>query len=273
MGTQDPLVHIEAATLAGGDNNQDRYAYGDGWAFVLDGASSFSDVPPVHDGGWYAERLRNALTVGLATGQQTTTPQIVGRAIRMASADHDEHKQGPCPNSTIALARWDSQWLDLYALGDSSIFCATKSGILEVTDHRINSVGIDVRRKYAQRLRTGSGFDEHHRELLAELQQKQLSLRNKNDGYWIAGSQPEAARVAEARRLCRSDVKSLILNTDGVPSETARNLLENGAAMEGLQEVLRRLHGHEERDPNGVQVPRGKVHDDKTMVSVEFMTV
>lgn len=54
MGPGGPLVTVRAATLAGGEKNQDRFAYGDGWAFVLDGASSFGTTQPEHDGAWYA---------------------------------------------------------------------------------------------------------------------------------------------------------------------------------------------------------------------------
>lgn len=51
---------ITTATLAGSTNNQDRLVVGDGFAAVLDGATSVAGDRS-HDPGWYAGQLALAL--------------------------------------------------------------------------------------------------------------------------------------------------------------------------------------------------------------------
>lgn len=272
MGTQGPLVHIEAATLAGGDNNQDRYGYGDGWAFVLDGATSFSETPPVHDGGWYAERLKNALANYLTNEDTTDTASIVAQAIEDAAVDHDVSTQGPCPTSTIALARWNDEQVELYVLGDSFAVAITPTGEATVlTDDRIKQFGDEYRQTTRQRLSEGSGFDKEHRQFLNALQAEQERHRNIPEGYWIAGDYPAAAEYAHRIKLMKQDVNAVLLASDGIatlasptwPKFTRRTTCEPS-------QQLKYLHWLECGDPRGLSNPRSKKHDDKTLVKVLF---
>lgn len=269
MGTADPLVRIEAATLAGGDNNQDRHAYGDGWAFVLDGASSFSETPLVHDGGWYAERLKDALSLRLKADTATATQRLVADAIAEASSAHDSATDGPCPTSTIALARWGEGHVELYVLGDSFATWKNHLGIHELTDERIAAIGRGLRTKYRSRLAQGFGFDEGHRQILARLQHEQACNRNRPGGYWIAGDYPPAALRGQSALLAMQPDLRLLLSTDGVARENryetlARSLTEHL----DLNESLSNYQEIEGLDPNGVRNPRSKVHDDKTLVRI-----
>ncbi|MEL4505496.1 hypothetical protein AAEX63_09855 [Luteococcus sp. H138] len=274
MGTQDPLVHIEAATLAGGDNNQDRYAYGDGWAFVLDGATSFSETPPIHDGGWYAERLKNALAQHLAAADHTTdTASIVAHSIQDAAADHDAATQGPCPTSTIALARWRHN-VDLYVLGDSFIqYRGINGDSDELADLRIEAAGNDIRTKYKHRLKEGHGFDATHQAILKDLQAAQQARRNVHEplGYWIAGADPNAAHHAHTRSLPLGSVQGLLLCTDGIHDYTRREILRDPSdARMNLMEFLVAQHEEEANDRDGAKRPRSKIHDDKTAIWICF---
>lgn len=273
MGTQDPLVRIEAATLAGGENNQDRYAHGDGWAFVLDGASAFSETPQVHDGGWYAQRLKNALEEELATNPKASTVDIVAGAIQQASAAHNEDTQGPCPTSTIALARWSMDEVELYVLGDSIAAIVHPAGrvasILE--DSRIRRWGVSARRAYRLRLQKGYGFDRYHLQLLAELQLAQSAGRNRVGGYWVAGDSTEAAHYALCQRSNIADGMAILLATDGVYGVCGcRKAAQGLACASNLGQQLREVHAIESGDPQGLINPRSKIHDDKSAIRITF---
>lgn len=270
MGTQDPLVHIEAATLAGGEKNQDRYAYGDGWAFVLDGASSFSETPPVHDGGWYADRLKTSLAAGLATGFGVATPDLVAQAIGDASSAHRESIHGPCPTSTIAMARWDRHTVELYVLGDSFALWCDSDDFSVFTDDRLSWIGQGLRFAYRRRLLNGSGFDEHHRYLLAKLQEEQHHHRNQLNGYWIAGDAPQAAYHARIVKLARIADTRILLCTDGVSANLRRKLLVCRSAQLGMASELLKQYSQEEGDPLGRRWPRSKIHDDKTAIRIDL---
>lgn len=271
MGTQEPLIHIEAATLAGGDNNQDRYAYGDGWAFVLDGASSFSKAPPVHDGGWYAERLKRVLAGELRRKNHARTTDIVARAIDRASAAHDAEAHGPCPTSTIAMARWGQGRTELYVLGDSCAVALSDDGrvLAHLTDSRIARFGAKERQEYRRRLQQGTGFDAFHRHLLQTIQMKELAGRNREGGYWIAGDAPAAARQGVTLELPSCDSSLIILSTDGIrPAEQEVSTVTLGELEKSPMQLLCRAHEKESADPCAQMYPRSKAHDDKTIIVI-----
>ena len=267
MGTADPLVRIEAATLSGGDFNQDRYAYGDGWAFVLDGASSFSEASPVHDGGWYAERLKCALARRLeSVPSDTDAASIVARAIEEAAADHDSASQGPCPTSTIAMALWKNERVELYILGDSLAEWCDADGLHRLTDDRIMGAGQDIRREYRKRLDEGRGFDGAHIRMLGQLQKEQQKWCNTPGGYWIAGDNPAAAKNARRIVLEKDSLQSLALLTDGVVVVDADPI----TSSHDLDQSLLLRQAIEGADPRGVRYPRSKSHDDKTAILINF---
>ncbi len=270
MGTQDPLVHIEAATLAGGDNNQDRYAYGDGWAFVLDGATSFSEAQPIHDGGWYADALKTALLSSLPTaGDRNPLSTILAAAIQEASSHHAP-EMGACPTSTVALARWNARSIELYVLGDAfAVAWHRVSDPLVLNDDRIASVAEDIRESIYGRLRQGLGFDARHRSLLSALQTRQEELRNTRHGYWIAGDKPVAAYHGYTKHLDIQDATTLLLASDGFKSLDVDLL----SLRQSLPRPIDQLHYFnllESEDPDGMTYLRSKLHDDKTMIWLDF---
>lgn len=269
MGTGRPHVEVTAATLAGGDKNQDRYAYGDGWAFVLDGASSFVKTQPEHDGGWYAERLMQALSAGLTEHPQHTTPEIVEDAIRIVADLHGSDADS-CPTSTIALARWNGETVEAYLLGDSTVAFISDDGEEVLSDARLAQIARPIRQEYQSRLNAGHGFDEQHRELLLKLQAQQLDVRNESDGYWIAGAQPEAAHHGMSYTLPKDDLQSVVLATDGAASGIRYGVVPTWAdfAVHDPDVTLTSIHDAEASDPDAATWPRSKRHDDKTVVLI-----
>lgn len=269
MGANDTPVTVRSATLAGGSKNQDRYAHGDGWAFVVDGASSFGGTGGVHDGGWYADRLRNALAGELAASPEGRTQHLVMKAIEAASRAHPDPQT--CPTSTVALARWTTENVEVFVLGDSTAAVVFTDDERVICDSRIGRVGADLREEYRARLREGQGFDDGHREILSRLQAQQAAARNVPGGYWIAGASPEAAKEALTSSFRRDQVDSLALATDGAATVVSRyHLCHSWQEMlrADLGSLLFNVRDIEESDPRGVKYPRSKIHDDATVVAV-----
>jgi len=272
MGTANPYVTITAATRKGsGHTNQDRYITGPNFAAVLDGASSFSDEPQQQDGGWYAETLAAKLGELLTARPDDPLPRVVEHAIAAVVTEHDL-RPATSPTSTIALARWDDEQVEIYVLGDSTVAIIHPDGSDDAcSDDRIAAIGGDLRRAYRSRLSAGSGFDDQHRQLLASLQAEQAKWRNRKDGYWIAGAEPSAAQrgIADAHR--RSQVQRLILATDGAAAGVTRYRTWPAWRYMGLREadaVLRAIEADEAEDSKGQEWPRSKPRDDKTLVVV-----
>lgn len=273
MGTANPRVTITAATRKGsGRTNQDRYLTGPNFAAVLDGASSFSDEPQQQDGGWYAESLAAKLRELLTAQSDDPLPRIVEHAIDAVVSEHDL-RPDTSPTSTIALARWDDEDVEIYVLGDSTVAIIHPDGSEDAySDDRISAIGSELRRAYRERLVAGSGFDDQHRQLLASLQAEQAKRRNRNDGYWIAGATSAAASRGIVQSLKWPNVSRIVIASDGTGAAVSRYcLFASWAALTSLdaEEVLVAVEAHESEDGDGTVWPRSKRHDDKTLLLVE----
>lgn len=263
---------IHAATLAGAPNNQDRYLIGDGFAAVLDGATSVAGDRS-HDPGWYAEQLAQA--IGQTVQQEGSLADAVSEAIRTV---RDVHHLTPVstPTSTVALVRWSVSAVETYVLGDSYAVVLQSDGTEAVhTDDRLDGVAADERAAYRKRLANGHGYDDGHRALLLELQAEQARHCNHPGGYWIAGAEPDAAKHGFSTIQDRSSVAAVVLGSDGVAVERSPNSatwtdLYRNAELHGPDRVLQSIHESEEADPDGQHWPRSKPHDDKTLVTITF---
>lgn len=270
MGTDSPHVTISAATLAGGEKNQDRYAYGDGWAFVLDGASSFATAQPEHDGGWYAERLKVELSHELTASPRAATTDCVAQAIEAAASAHTDPRT--CPTSTIAMARWSANSVEVYVLGDSTAALISSAAEEIISDSRIAAIGEPLREKYRTRLKEGYGFDEHHRQLLQRLQEAQLAARNSPNGYWIAGANPNAAYHGLSQTVQISSLSAIVLASDGAARALEYEVTPSWKDFT-QRELALTLHSAiqvEVKDARGQKWPRSKLHDDKTAAIIWF---
>lgn len=262
----------QAATLAGGSNNQDRYLIGDDFAMVLDGATSLAGDRS-HDPGWFAGELADAIARRIAD-PGTPLADAVTAAIRDV---RDEHHLTPdaSPTSTIALARWTADHVETYVLGDSSVVLLMADGRERVlTDTRLAAVAPEIQRAYRDRLAQGHGFDAEHRKLLTRLQRRQADARNTAKGYWIAGSEPSAGKHGMYWRHPLDDIAAIMLASDGVapPRHLAGSNWTDvycAARTRDALSVLRRIHDAEAADHQGQQWPRSKRHDDKTIILAE----
>ncbi|GGM72605.1 hypothetical protein GCM10012275_49000 [Longimycelium tulufanense] len=253
---------------AKGGPGQDRWAVFENCAFVLDGASSFTPAAV------NAERFVDTLVADLSDALAKPAIPLrsaLKQAIRSSSMLLDL-TPGNSPSSTIILLRQSPSELELLVLGDSTaIIGTTDRKERRLTDDRLASIASDKRETYRSRLRAGYGYDSVHRQLLKELQEKQISARNTPGGYWIAEADPSAADKALSYTMPINDVKWCVLATDG-----AQRVIDHLgipwsriAAMtsEELANQLEELYRWESvEDPMGILLPRAKMHDDKTVV-------
>lgn len=278
MAEPAPLTVTDAATLSRDPKeptkNQDSYAHGPGWAAVADGASSWGPRRE-HDGGWYSQRLTDALARELNAaptgpgGEETF--ELVARAITEAGSAHNA-ADGPCPFSTLSLLRWDDQELESYTLGDSYTV-VFRDGEPDddpwlYVDRRMEVASADVINRFRERLIDGHGYDDEHHELLLEFQATVVAARNTEGGFWTASDNPDAARRGYLHTLPTSEVRAVLLASDGVVDMDdskpvwARFLAPSAAAS------LERVYSEEAADPDGQKYPRSKRHDDKTLIKL-----
>jgi hypothetical protein len=262
-------VRVHSATLAGGDNNQDRLFVTENAVIVLDGASAFEPVDV--DPGLYAE------TIGAVIAEQLDRRPAQSVADAVAAAiSHAVQKlaltAGRSPSSTVSILRHRPDAVDLYVLGDSPVHYGTDHRHQVLADERLSAVASAEREHYLAQLRAGQGYGPEHRGALVQLQHAQHHARNHAGGYWIAETAPDAARHGLTTTLGLDSITWAVLATDG-----AADLIDHAGpswptiahlASDELAALLRSLDQWETAaDPDGIQLPRAKQHDDKTIVA------
>lgn len=265
-------MRIEAATLAGGKVNQDYYAYGETYALVLDGATSFVPEKTSIDAATYVQALGAALAIRLESCELGKISEVVSESIEEVAQKHELVEKGS-PSSTITIAKWNKNELAIYALGDSScLIINSEGGLAEVTDDRMHSFGNSIRQKYKNRLLDGYGFDEQHKKNLKDLQKIQESYRNKDGGYWIASNSGESGKRGIYQTHQLRHVERILIMSDGGKQSLCGELdsFAENIYSGNIEQLLMNCHQREDEDYRGIINPRSKLHDDKTVILVDF---
>lgn len=250
------IAQTSHATLsAPGHVNEDLAASGPGWVLVLDGATPAPGVASgcVHDVPWLVRRLAVAVAARLTTASPDGLAQLVAGAIGEVRDAHT----GTCdlanpdsPSSTLAVARVRGAMLEYLVLCDSPILLAHPGGRLTLlADNRL--ARLPGRRPYTpEQVRT---------------------WRNKPGGFWVASTDPAAARHAVQGAVGLDSVTDVALFTDGAtrladwygyrwPDILARLRDAGPAALLGLLRAAERAYPH----------PRCKRHDDATVAHIRW---
>jgi len=115
------------------------------------------------------------------------------------------------------------------------------------------------------------GTDEHPATALSEVE-KFARLRNRPGGFWVASTNPAAARQALTGSIPLADVTAVTLLSDGATRLADRfGLLDWTDVLtvlrkDGPDELLCRTRKAEAGDPHGRRWPRGKASDDATVL-------
>ncbi|MFI5593610.1 hypothetical protein ACIA5G_51900 [Amycolatopsis sp. NPDC051758] len=257
-------MEIASAQLPAIEASDDKIVTMANGVIMLDGASAFVPVPVPP--AVYAAELGTQLKDHLVHAPGADLVEVLAEAIHDVAARFDLCP-GESPSSTVTIVREHDGWLDMLLLGDNLVVLPTTI----ITDTRLSRLDLEPTRRYRQRLAGGFGFDAAHRAILRELQTQQAARRNRPGGYWIAEAEPAAAANALVRRFRIAEVPWVGLATDGAYKPMQHLLLDDwpqlaSAEPEVLEQVLRRCEKWEAQDdPAGVDLPRAKRHDDKSI--------
>ncbi|HEX6515536.1 MAG TPA: LYR motif-containing protein [Nocardioidaceae bacterium] len=260
-------MRVTTAQLPGPDKSDDRIFIGPDVVIMLDGASAFE--PAEVTAADYVDHLGPMLLNNLARHQVAPLVDGLSAAIEQTASTLGL-VPGGAPSSTVAIVRVRRDVVDLLVLGDTQI--ATPDGIL--IDDRIAGVGTEHRSAYRARLREGRGYDSEHRALLRQLQQEQRRHRNRHEGYWIAEADPTAAAQSIVDTRDRHRTPWLVLATDGAYRSMIQLGIDDWSRVADrndadLTDLLSRCREWEaEADPDGIELPRAKRHDDKSLAAI-----
>ncbi|MER5393740.1 protein phosphatase 2C domain-containing protein [Saccharopolyspora sp. NPDC002686] len=239
-------MQATCATLATpGRVNEDYFAVGPNWAFVLDGATAPSGVDSgcAHDVPWLVHRLGAELAARLVVSGKPLA-DLLAEAVESTCAAHADTcdlRNPSSPSSTVSILRAGDE-VEYLVLADSPI----------VFDH-------------------GAIVDDRLDRLPSYTQEAVRDLRNHPDGFWVASTKPEAAY--EALQGSLNDISRAALLSDGASRYVEMFALSDWPNLldllerEGPTELLTRVRKAESTAPKPA---RGKPHDDATAVFLSF---
>jgi len=256
-----------------GRENEDFAAVLPGAVVVIDGASAPPGLEPgcTHSVAWYARTLGGLLAGAVADPSSTLAEALesaIGRVV-LAHADTCDVGNPHSPSATVAVARARGDELEYLVLADSTVLLARSGGEpLAVTDDRV-----EVLRSRIEALGEGPLLRGDTRAF-ARLSraEKIAAYRNRPDGFWVACTDPAAARQALTGSLPLDEVRSVSVMTDGASRLVDLFGLRSWAGTldildgEGPSGLIRRTREAEASDPDGTRWPRPKARDDATAV-------
>lgn len=250
--------------------NEDRVFASDRAVVLLDGATG-SAAP--RTGGWYANQLGCTVVQHLDQDPDASLEDVLSRSISEVVKRFNLEPTSS-PSSTISIVRVRDDMLDVLVLGDSPVVLQMSDMlIVPIADHRINGVAGPER----ERLRASrEGKADAARRALT---QAEAASRNMPGGYWIAETDPTAARHALALTVPLGSVKAALLASDGVAVGVERYLVPEswGSALDiasrSPADLIDRVFEVERSDLERTRWARSKVHDDKTAAYVDLTSI
>ena len=266
-------VTLASLPAVPGRENEDFAAVTPEAAVLLDGAGvAGADTGCTHGVAWFSATLGGVLLGAITARPHEPLASCLADSIRVVRSMHGDgcdlaHRASP--TSTVVAVRARAETLEHLVLGDSSLLLADTTGRTTViTDRRLDDVGQRLRGS-VDALPTGS---PEHAAALAEYRDALTKSRNRPDGFWIAGADPQAAEHALTGTVPLESLASVSLLSDGASRLADRFQLatwhETLAVLDssGPDELIRRVRAAEATDLHGQRWPRGKAQDDATAV-------
>jgi len=214
---------------------------------LLDGVTSTR--PHTRNGAWYAQTLGEELANQLTRNDGDDLADLLATAITNVNKRH-ALTPDDSPATTVAIARWTDQDVDVLVLADSPVITFGDTTTV-IADTRIAT--------------------------LRPATTNVLDWKNRHGGYWVAEADPEAARQAISTTLPRKSVEKVIIATDGVSCgvddykifPTWQSVLDL-ITTNGPEAVLDQVRAAELSDPTRTRWPRHKTHDDQALALIDF---
>lgn len=265
--------------------NEDAYVINrqQGIYGVVDGVSS---LVPYRDeqkrtGGWiaanlvksYFEQLADAMDVDLRQHVESVN-QLLRE--RMEAAGVDFHKKESLWGAALALVKLTQSDIHYVQTGDCMIFAVYRNGKIRALTHpQTDHIEDRVLQKWADGVRRGIATRAELFQLVEDDLMQNRHRSNQADGYGVLNGESAAVHFLEAGRINATNVKQLILLTDGLFMPSAKESVSfpwdvRAIAEKGLEAYADVLLDMENSDPECLRFPRFKKSDDKTGIVIHF---
>jgi hypothetical protein len=210
------MMHVRIASRQAPDRavNEDYGFAGGGLVGVLDGVTEAPgrDNGCIHGTAWYVRRLGAHLV--RANGNSAAIPltDVLAEAITATRGDHEGRcrlDEPSTPAATVCLLRQRGSEVDYLVLCDTTLVIDHRHGIETITDVRF--------RDTIARLRRGDPSMDDPTSRNRQITPAKWDHINRDGGYWIAASNPDAAYHALTGTVtCGEDgIRRAALLTDG----------------------------------------------------------
>jgi hypothetical protein len=279
-------LQLHAAPAIGKARCEDFVGATDAAAWLFDGATAGDDPAACrdHDAAWFVNQLSCELTNGLSTQPQDDLRRVLAAAIARLASAHQAicpHAQtGHGPSATAVIVRRRPQALDYLVLGDSALLVETRDGRVNYfSDPRLATVDRSTRQEIRKALENGCGYESPaHHDRLRRLRAAERRLRNRDNGFWIASDDSQAAHhsitgsysldgghIGASRVALTSDGLARAVTHLGVHQDW-RELLQ-ALFHEGIPACVARVRQAELDDPAGITHPRTAPSDDAAAIT------
>jgi len=262
-----------ATTAASADrDNEDFFGTGPQVAVLLDGAGTPSGAEDgcSHGVAWFAGQLGFRCLAVAGVNEDLPLVEVLGQSIEEVARLHTrtcDLTHPGSPSSTVILIRQDLSGLEYLVLADSVLVVHGEAGTTAITDDRETTFAD----RYRPALDVLGESGEKHDGAIETFVETLRDYRNRDGGFWVASSDPEAAKQSLTGHVKPEDAQVVALLSDGASRPVDRfGLATWDQAIAALQargpgEWLRTVRSAELDDPHAQRWPRTKIHDDATV--------
>jgi hypothetical protein len=242
-------------------------------AVVLDGVTAPADLETgcIHTTPWFVHNLGTRLLQLAAPGENLNLRTLLARAIEDVAALHADTcdlEHPGTPSATVAMLRIDpdADVAEYLVLADAVAVLDNGDEVTAVSDQRVEQVA-SAERAAAREKQFGA---PGHADLMRLLVTEQRQHRNRERGYWVAGTDPEAASHAITGACI--NVRRATLMTDGAAALVSDYKITDWPGLldildtTGPAALISQVRQAEESDPAGERWPRYKASDDATVI-------
>ena len=273
-----------AATSPSGQANEDVIGFVDGLAaWVIDGATGVGDriLPGLSDAAWFANTASESLRAVLLREPLSSTQKVIREVIESCAAKLEQvavrkpagpHEQ---PSAAFAMVRLlPDGSAEMTTLGDCRVIWRQGSGAVAVFGETgladVESLTLDEARLHLAANPDISPADLRY--LLLPRLRENRRLMNVDGGYWVLGTDPEAARHLDTSTLSAADRYDFAIASDGFlrlcelyDAAAPADLLavDDHLAFSRSLELLRTL---DDAPRSLARFPRVKVRDDASFI-------
>lgn len=204
----------------------------------------------------------------------TTSIEKVAELIK-----HEYSSASFFPSSTVVMVRIGKHEMDYFVLGDSSLVLKIGSNVEQISDQRLEQIGVNIRADIVSLLQQGQGYSSPEiKRLKHELIELEDTYRNQENGFYVASTDPTVCHHALTGKkqldpnsnwniaLASDGLTRLVDTFEAIPSwEKFITYL----AKTPTKEVIDHIRSIEHSDPDGRKFPRFRKHDDISMLMIQ----